>query len=1073
MSACPTCGFENAVSVKFCAECGQKLLSASAGAEEVRRTVTVLFADVTGSTALGERLDPESLRALMGRYFAAMKEVIERHGGTVEKFIGDAVMAVFGIPARHEDDALRAVRAAAEIRDTLAGLNEELQASRGLAIVFRTGVNTGEVVAGDPSAGQTLVTGDTVNTAARLEQAAQPGDILLGEATYRLVRDAVVAEPTEPIEAKGKAKPVPAYRLVSVTSGAAGHARRLDTPMVGRDHELQLLTDAFERSVADRSSQLVTVLGEAGVGKSRLVQELHQQIEGRATFLLGRCLSYGEGITYWPLAEALRAHAAVDDDNSVESWRAGLTRLISDQPQAEAIVEQVMGLIGIGEAGGGGEAFWAVRRLLEGMARKRPLVMVIDDLHWATPTFLDLVEHVAGWTRAAPILLVCLARPALLEARPGWGGGEMNATTLVLGPLDGASIDQLLAHLLGSVAVRTGLPRRIAATAEGNPLFVEELVAMLAERSELMHDGDRSRSVAEPAQLEVPPTIEALVAARLDQLPAGERAVLGRASVIGVQFGAAEVAWLTDETGADAVRPALMAMVRRDLLRPDPDGMLPMGADDEAFSFRHQLIRDGAYAGMSKAERARLHARYAGWLEELPAERLSQLDEIVGYHLEQAHVLWTVLGVEPGAPDTASRAAAHLAATGLRAYARADSAAAINLLMRAGTLLPRKDPERTAFLPQLAEALISLGRFEEADAAVSEAIETTADGSDPSTRVKALLARAELSDLKGASVAQRMPDLEEALAIAEATTDVAELGTIHLTLSGLAAEAGRLGEARRELEIALDAGRRSGDLDLEGAARGTLGWVTSAGTNPALDIHQMLAANLAFNREHNRRGGEAFALGVQAVEAARHGRIPQARRLMAGCLEILEDLGLRVRMASASWERGLIEFLAGDSSAREQVLREGYEQLSAMGERGVLSTVAADLADALVDLGRTDEAEAMCTVAEEAGAADDMATQVGVRLVRGRLAATGGDMDDALEFAADALALADQGEFYQLLTLSRLVSAQLLLDAGRAEEARARAEEVLDLAQVRGDVIFEARARDLVERAATPESHSH
>jgi len=360
-----------------------------------------------------------------------------------------------------------------------------------------------------------------------------------------------------------------------------------------------------------------------------------------------------------------------------------------------------------------------------------------------------------------------------------------------------------------------------------------------------------------------------------------------------------------------------------------------------------------------------------------------------------------------------------------------------------------------------------------AQAAVGEAIETTANGSDPSTRVKALLGRADLSGFKGASVVERMPDLEEALAIAEATGAVAELGTIHLKLSGLATEAGRLGEARRELEIALDAARRSGDLNLEGAARGTLGGVTWSGTNPALDIQQMLAANLAFNREHNRRGGEAFALRVQAVEAARHGRIPKARRLMAGCLEILEDLGLRVMMVSASWERGLIEFLAGDSAARERVLREGYEQLSAMGERAVLSTIAADLADALLDLGRLDEAEAMCAVAEQAGAEDDVFTQVRVGLVRGRLAAERGDTDEALASVADALALADQGEFYELRTTSRLVFAPLLLEAGRLEEARARAQEVVDLAQVRGDVIFEARARDLIERTAAAESQSH
>src|ERR1700674_2346701 len=696
LAPCPSCGFHNAERVKFCAECGAQLLDPGAIAGEVRRTVSVLFADVSGSTALGERLDPEALRALLGRYFGIMKGIVERHGGTVEKFIGDAVMAVFGIPTRHEDEALRAVRAAAEIRDTLAGLNEELQQRRGLAIVFRTGVNSGEVVAGDPSAGQTLVTGDTVNTAARLEQAAAPGEILLGAATYRLVRDAVVAEPSEPIVAKGKAQPVPAYRLISVTPGAAGHARRLDAPMLGRDGELRLLSAAFDRCVAERSAQLVSLLGEAGVGKSRLVHEFRQQIEGRATVLLGRCLSYGEGLSYWPLADALRTQVGVDDDHLVASWRSGLLALVAGQPQAEAIVAQVMGLLGVGEAGGSGEAFLAGRRLLEGMAHARPLVLVIDDLHWATPTLLDLVEHLAGWTRDAPILLLCVARPELLEARPGWGGGKLNATTLALEALDAGSIDELLGHLVAGAELGADVQRRIAAAAEGNPLFVEELVAMLAERGELGPEADGPPSLAQPAALEAPATIEALMAARLDQLPSHERAVLGRGSVVGKQFGAGEVAHLSEGSGPVAVRPALMAMVRRDLLRPDPDALLPMGAEDEGFAFRHQLIRDGTYAGLSKAERARLHERYARWLEELPADRLSQLDEVVGYHLEQAHRLWTELGAEPGAPDTAARAAAHLAAAGLRADERHDWAAAANLLARAATLLPAADPHRIA-----------------------------------------------------------------------------------------------------------------------------------------------------------------------------------------------------------------------------------------------------------------------------------------------------------------------------------------------------------------------------------------
>ncbi|HEY8847599.1 MAG TPA: adenylate/guanylate cyclase domain-containing protein, partial [Candidatus Limnocylindrales bacterium] len=305
MAACPACRVDNPDGARFCAECGAPLRPAAA-VREVRKVVTVLFADVTGSTVLGEQLDPETMRAIMGRYFTMMKAVIERHGGTVEKFIGDAVMAVFGIPVVHEDDALRAVRAAADIGTELAALNAELGASRGLAIQFRTGVNTGEVVAGDPATGQTLVTGDTVNTAARLEQAAPPGSVYLGGLTWSLVRDAVEVEPIEPIAAKGKALPLVAYRLVAVRPGEAGRRRRLDAPLVGRERELARLEEAFRHAVADRAAGLVTLLGPAGVGKSRLVAEFLAGLAGEATVLRGHCLSYGEGITYWPIGEIVR-----------------------------------------------------------------------------------------------------------------------------------------------------------------------------------------------------------------------------------------------------------------------------------------------------------------------------------------------------------------------------------------------------------------------------------------------------------------------------------------------------------------------------------------------------------------------------------------------------------------------------------------------------------------------------------------------------------------------------------------------------------------------------------------------
>jgi class 3 adenylate cyclase/tetratricopeptide (TPR) repeat protein len=1066
-AACPACGAENTPGARFCSACGTRLEPA-APARETRKMVTILFADVTGSTALGEQLDPESMRALIGRYFADQKAIIERHGGTVEKFIGDAVMAVFGIPAVHEDDALRAVRAAAEIRDRLQVLNAELTAQRGFAIRFRTGVNTGEVVAGDPATGQTFVTGDTVNTAARLEQAAQPGEILLGQSTFRLVHDAVEVEPVEPISAKGKAELVPAYRLVSVIAGAAGRSRRLDAPMVGRGRELRLLTDAFERSVADRAGQLVTVLGAAGVGKSRLMTEFHHQLGERATFLIGRCLSYGEGITYWPLADALRSSVAVDDNNPLDSWRAGLATLAGRQPHTEAIIEQVLGLIGVGEAGGGTEGFWAVRRLLEAMARQQPLVLVIEDMHWATPTFLDLVEHVADWSRDAPILLICLARPDLVEKRPGWGGGKMNATTFMLEPLDATSIDEVLTHLVGTTAA-TRLGRRIAATAEGNPLFVEELVAMLIDRGALVWDANGLKLMTEPAELDVPPSIEALMAARLAQLPVGDRANLERGSVIGTQFGAAEVGRLSDETERPSVLASLMAMVRRDLLRQDTEAALPLGADDEAFRFRHQLIHDGAYEGMSKAERARLHELYARLLEEVASERAAQFEEVIGYHLEQAHRLLTALGGQSAAPELALRAATHLASAGKRALALWDGPAAANLLSRATQILPAASTPRIELLPQLAEALLRLGRFDDAESAVNEVIDATDDGSQPVARAGALLARTQWAVLRGARAADQDADIQAALTIAEASGDLPLLARARLYRANLASYVGRHGDAMREDELALDAAQRSGDLGLEVEARLHVVAMTLYAPSDAASIDRILAEHLAFAKEHGLRISEMMVFQFQAVEAARRDLAPEARRLMAECLAIVDDLGSPMMKAGVLYQ-GLVEFLVGDAAARERVLRQGYDQLRAMGERAVLSTIAAELADALIDLGRTDEAAAVCAVAEEAGAEDDMDSQVRVRLVRGRLAEAGGRSEAALASVAEAFALADMGEFYDLRARSRLLLAQLLLDTGRLQQARSRAEEVIDLAQVRGDVIYEARARDLLERTAVAES---
>ncbi len=679
MIVCAACGRENPEGAGFCNGCGARLVPVAAPREQ-RKTVTVLFCDVTGSTAMGERLDPESLRQVMRRYFDAARTVIEQHGGTVEKFIGDAVMAVFGVPVLHEDDALRAVRAAAGLRDALSALNAELERDYGTSVTIRTGVNTGQVVTGTE---ERLATGDAVNLAARLEQAAAPGEIVIGPETWRLVRDAVTVEALAPLELKGKSLPVAAYRLLHIGVDALATSPRVETPMVGRATPLRMLRDAFANVIDGQSCSLFTVLGAAGVGKSRLTAEFLGSID--ATVLRGRCLSYGEGITYWPvitivkqLLEGTEASPGADLMSRDANVAAAIRTLIGEQAAATSSTEIA----------------WAVRKLLEYAAASGPLVVVFDDVHWGEPTLFDLIEHIADMSRGAPILVLCLGRPELLDRRPGWGGGKLNATTVLLEPLNADETEALIEELLpAGDGVDPQLRDRIRATAAGNPLFLEEIVAMVRESTS--HD------------VIVPPTIKALLAARFDQLRPEERGVLERGSVEGQSFhrGAVEV------MGPDArdVAGQLMTLVRKDLLRPDR----AVFAGEDAFAFRHLLIRDAAYDSLPKASRAALHASFAGWLEQRGRD-LDELDEIAGYHLEQAFRYRTELG--PSDEQTRAlggAAAVHLEVAGRRALDRGDTAAAVNLLERSEALRPQHRID-IALEEALVQGLAMSGRLTEA-----------------------------------------------------------------------------------------------------------------------------------------------------------------------------------------------------------------------------------------------------------------------------------------------------------------------------------------------------------------------
>jgi len=656
-----------------------------------RRTVTVLFADVADSTPLGERLDPESLRQVMSRWFERMSEVLERHGGTVEKFIGDAVMAVFGIPELHEDDALRAVRAATELREALARLNDELGQELGVHIGIRVGLNTGEVVAGDGTGGQMLVTGDPVNVAKRLEEAARTGEILLGENTRRLVANAALLEPRDELTVKGKSGPVVAWNVLGVIEGAPAYARRLDAPLVGREGELRQLREIFATVAAERSCHLVTLVGPAGIGKSRLAAELTTRLRDEARTVSGRCLPYGDGITFWPLVQIIGALGSED----------GVREILAGAEDAELVAERVLSAIGsTSKLTPGSEMFWAVRRLFEELAREEPVVVVFEDIHWAAPTLLDLLEYLAGWTHDAPVLLLCLARPDLLEERHGWLSAP-KTTGMVLGPLTDTELEQLLDEIAQEWPLDAAARARITEAAEGNPLYVEQMAAKLAEGGSVEA---------------IPPTIHALLAARLDRLPPEEREVLERAAVAGKEFVRSAVLQLHDQTERSEMDARLLSLARKDLLSPRP------GRED-AYRFRHALIRDAAYAGIPKERRAQLHERFADWAARTNAGRAGDLDEIVGYHYEQAvHYRQELGALDEQAQSLAERAGTLLAHAGGRAFARHDMPAAVNLFARATTLLGEDDPIRLQALPQLGSALMKTGDFSRADVVLSEAL---------------------------------------------------------------------------------------------------------------------------------------------------------------------------------------------------------------------------------------------------------------------------------------------------------------------------------------------------------------
>ncbi len=1006
---------------------------------ESRRTVTIVFADARVASEEPPP-SPEALRDAVSRYFSVVREILERHGGTVERYIGDAVMAVFGLERRREDDALRAVRAAVEMRLALAGVNGWLELQGAPALEQRIGVNTGNLVAGDGADRQRLVTGDAVNVAARLEQTAAAGEVVIGEQTAALLGGGAHLEPLEPLVLKGKAEPVPAYRVVDAAITAVRPA--FDTPMVGRESELGALLACLDDAISRRVTRLTMVLGDAGVGKSRLVDELARTASGGGALILrGQCPSYGEGLTFWPVIEIVHQAAGITADDSAEAARGRLGQLVDNERD---VTERLASLVGLSDAAFPvSELFWAVRRLFVLLGRRSTVVVQLDDVHWAEPTLSDLIAHLAEGDDA-PRLLVVTGRPTLRERHPGLA--EHAAAELIdLRPLDEAGAGSIIDDVLGDGGMPAALRDRVVTAAAGNPLFVRQLLSMLIDTGRLTHDRGRWRLLGDPADLAIPPSIEALVAARVDELPGQDRAVLEPASVIGGEFSRAALGVLVEPPLAREVPIALTRLGERQMVAPIADLDGPFD-----HRFVHPMIRDVAYEGLLKRVRADLHERYVEWVEaDAPTDgRSVELDEILGHHLEQAHRYRADLGpLDDHGLQLGRRAADRLGAAGCRALERGDMPAAASLLRRGAGALPEDHAGAARLLLALGLAEMETGRFADADATWERAANRAWDAVDGPLQAMARLERMRLAYTMGvgATGEEVARNGERAVARFRATGNDEGLAIAWRLLLNVRITECRYADAERAAEAIVTHSRRVGNRLIVNRMQLVLAQLALRGpltVEDAIGRCMRIIGELADDRQ-----SAAVARRALAHLQAMRGEIDAGREECRRCRVELEEFGWMLDAALVSLDAGPIALLADDPAGAEAELRRDLATLEYMGDRNYISTTSALLAEALYRQDRLDEAAEAVTFSREVAAEDDLATQIIWRSVHGKLLVRGGEAAEGVAACREALTIAQgtddvtargdaQYDLGEALRLSGdLAGARTALAAGRRDHS--------------------------------------